>query len=192
MCVYAPGDQKRVSYFLGLELQVVVSHLEWMLGTELESSGRTACNFKKSFIFWDYNYIILCFPFLPEDPCTEPSLLSFKLTAFLFIVIASICCLVCTMFLVWMFSRICGIGKPIVCSSLGKAVSPILIPQLPVVLCVGFWFCGLFSIVPYLLLWCSDHAEAVVMLVRLYGCWWTIYSTWLHIKSWLQLLYVLV
>lgn len=75
MCVDASGDQKRVSDFLGLELQVIVSHLAWVLGTELESSGRTTCNFKKSFIFWDYNYIILCFLFLPEDPCTEPSLL---------------------------------------------------------------------------------------------------------------------
>lgn len=92
MCVDASGDQKRVSDFLGLELQVIVSHLAWVLGTELESSGRTACNFKKSFIFWDYNYIILCFLFLPEDPCTEPSLLSFKLMVFLFIVIAYICC----------------------------------------------------------------------------------------------------
>jgi hypothetical protein len=37
------GSQKMVLDFLELELQVVVSHPEWVLGTELRSSARAVC-----------------------------------------------------------------------------------------------------------------------------------------------------
>ena len=48
VCVYmhtylgAPGDQTRVSEFLELELQTVVSHVTWRLGTEPGPSIRAA------------------------------------------------------------------------------------------------------------------------------------------------------
>ena len=38
----APGDQTRVSEFLELELQTVVSHVTWRLGTEPGPSIRAA------------------------------------------------------------------------------------------------------------------------------------------------------
>ena len=46
VCIHkcsAQGDQKRASDPLELELEVVVSPLMWVLGTELGSSARTAC-----------------------------------------------------------------------------------------------------------------------------------------------------
>jgi hypothetical protein len=41
MCACIGGDQKRALNPLALEFQVVVSHLMWILGTELRSSART-------------------------------------------------------------------------------------------------------------------------------------------------------
>lgn len=43
MClnIVAHGGWKKVSVLLVLELQVVMSHLMWVLGTELRSSVRT-------------------------------------------------------------------------------------------------------------------------------------------------------
>lgn len=46
VCIHkcsAQGDHQRVSDPLELELEVVVSPLMWVLGTELGSSARTAC-----------------------------------------------------------------------------------------------------------------------------------------------------
>jgi hypothetical protein len=45
LCVATSEVQKRSSDPLEIELQVVVSHLTWVLGTELRSSGRTVCSF---------------------------------------------------------------------------------------------------------------------------------------------------
>jgi hypothetical protein len=38
VCIIAHRKQRRVAY--SLELQAVVSHLTWILGTELDSSGK--------------------------------------------------------------------------------------------------------------------------------------------------------
>lgn len=50
--------------FLGVGVTGCVSHLAWVLGTELESSGRIACNFKKSFLlFFEITITLFCASF---------------------------------------------------------------------------------------------------------------------------------
>jgi hypothetical protein len=48
MCAGICGDQKRTLDLLRLELQAVVSHLMWMLGIELLSSGKTGSTLNSS------------------------------------------------------------------------------------------------------------------------------------------------
>ena len=47
MCENTWGSQKRMSDSLELKLQEVVSHLKWMLGVKLKSSGRAVSTLNK-------------------------------------------------------------------------------------------------------------------------------------------------
>jgi hypothetical protein len=64
-CVGTCGDQKRVLDLLELELQVVMNHPIWVLGTKLGSPGRAARALKHPAMFSTLSFEM-------RPPLTEP------------------------------------------------------------------------------------------------------------------------